>query len=255
MPSIPSQFPPINWQDFQRLALRVLQKHWQCSELELFGRPGESQYGIDIIDLSGKTPLRAGQCKRYDHAPTEAEVRAEVEKAKTFPRPLDFYAIVTTAKKSTKSQLAVLAINREQTSAGLFTVTLVTWDDINDFLNENADVADDFYGGIGAQATARIESKLDEALETARALSQAPANQGPSTAFDDQIDEARRYLNDREFALARLLLQRLRERNWDQLGPRQRFRLVSNLAATRLEEGAVEIAAELLPKVVDLMRT
>ena len=96
-----------------------------------------------------------------------AEIRAEVDRAKTFPRPLDFYAIVITAKKSTKSQLAVLAINREQTSAGLFTVTLVTWDDINDFLNENADVADDFYGGISAQATVRIERGIPNSAAAA----------------------------------------------------------------------------------------
>ena len=245
MPSIPRQFPPINWQDFQRLALRVLQKRWQCPELELFGRPGESQYGVDILDVSGKSPLRAAQCKRYDHPPTETEIRSEIEKAKTFPRSLDFYAILTTAKKSTTSQLAVLRINEEHRPTGLFTVVLITWDDINDFLNENSDIADEFYGGIGAQATARIESKLDETRETVRALTQVPANQGPSTAFDDQIDEARRYLNEHEYILARFLLQRIRERHWDLLSLRQKFRLLSNLAATRLEEGATQSAARL----------
>jgi tetratricopeptide (TPR) repeat protein len=253
MPSIPRQFsPPINWQDFQRLALRVLQKRWQCPELELFGRPGEGQYGVDILDVSGKSPLRAGQCKRYDRAPAEADIRSEVEKAKTFPRPLDFYAILTTAKKSTASQLAVLKINDEHRSVGLFTVALITWDDINDFLNENSDVADEFYGGIGAQAATRMENKLDETLETVRTFSQAPANQGPPTAYDDQIDEARRYLNDHEYTLARFLLQRLRERHWDQLSQRQKFRLLSNLAATRLEEGATEVAARLFLEAKDL---
>ena len=92
----------------------------------------------------------------------------EVDKAKTFPTPLDYYAIVTTAKTSTNSQLALLEINREHQASGLFTVVLITWDQINDFLNENSDVADEFYGGVGAQTAARLENKLDELVETAR---------------------------------------------------------------------------------------
>ena len=250
MPSIPRQFPPFppdNWQDFQRLALRVLQKRWQCPELEIFGRPGENQYGVDLLDLSGRSLLRGAQCKRYDPDTTlsKSELRAEVDKAKTFPTPLDYYAIVTTAKMSTNSQLALLEINREHQTNGLFTVVLITWDQINDFLNENSDVADEFYGGVGAQTAARLENKLDELVETARVSAQVVVNQGPANTYDDQIDEAKRYSADHEYGFSRLLLQRLRERNWDQLSSRQKFRLLSNLGAARLEEGDSEIAARL----------
>jgi hypothetical protein len=186
MATIPQQFPPINWQDFQRLALRVLQKLWECPGLEIFARPGEDQYGVDILDLSGKTPLRGAQCKRYEpsEALTPSEIRAEVEKAKAFPTSLDFYAIVTSAKKSARSQVAMVEINREHNERGLFEVVLVTWDDINDFLNENSEIAGQFYGGIGAETAARIERKLNDVIESARASSQTPPSPSSGERYD-----------------------------------------------------------------------
>lgn len=48
--------PPANPEDFERLCLRVLKAHWNCPTLELYGRRGEGQHGIDIIDMSGEEP-------------------------------------------------------------------------------------------------------------------------------------------------------------------------------------------------------
>ena len=70
-----------------------------------------------------------------------AKLRAEVEKAKTFPRPLGLYVVLTTAKKSTDADLAVVDINEEHKRAGLFSVELLTWEGIERLLDDYPDVA------------------------------------------------------------------------------------------------------------------
>jgi hypothetical protein len=54
---------PANDDDFERMSLELLRRHWSRPGLEIFGKRGERQYGIDILDLSGETPVYAAQCK------------------------------------------------------------------------------------------------------------------------------------------------------------------------------------------------
>ncbi|MCI0565198.1 MAG: hypothetical protein MN733_42570, partial [Nitrososphaera sp.] len=134
--------------EFERLCLRLLQVHWKCPTLELFGRRGEEQYGIDIIDLGGSIPLRAAQCKCHEPWKTlpPAEIEKEVRKAKTFVEPLGTYAILTTAKVSGPAQQTIRRLNREHAQAGLFQIEFIAWDQIKDLLYLYPQVANEFYG-------------------------------------------------------------------------------------------------------------
>jgi len=118
--------------------LTLLKAHWQCPTLELYGRRGENQQGIDIIDMAGAEPLRAAQCKLYDTRITlpPAEIKKEVRAAVNFSLPLGLYAICTTAKVSTKAQQTILTINQEHREKGLFAVELFTWDRLDELLEE-----------------------------------------------------------------------------------------------------------------------
>src|SRR5208337_221749 len=142
MPTIPVKYPPPeDWPKFQRLCQRILQRLWHSENVEIYGRGGQAQQGVDLLDVSGTRPLRAGQCKLHNasRALSEREIRAEVAEAQLFPLQLDFYLILTTSNISTKAQRAVLAINREHKEKGLFEVGLMGWAEINDFLNEHSD--------------------------------------------------------------------------------------------------------------------
>jgi hypothetical protein len=48
--------------------------------LEIFGKRGERQFGIDILDVGGQTPIYAAQCKlREEHKSiAPSEIQAEV---------------------------------------------------------------------------------------------------------------------------------------------------------------------------------
>jgi hypothetical protein len=130
--------PPANPDDFERLCLRLLKAHWNCSTLELYGRRGYRQDGIDIIDIGGAEPLRAAQCKLYDERTTlpPAVIEAEVGAAKRFPFSLGRYAICTTARVSPEAQQAVLSINKKHHQESLFAVELFTWDRLDELLEE-----------------------------------------------------------------------------------------------------------------------
>jgi hypothetical protein len=105
---------PANDDDFEQMCLELLRRHWSRPRLELFGKRGERQFGIDILDLGGETPLHAAQCKlKEEHKSLPpAEIHEEVDKAKAFVSPLGKYAILTTAKVSTQSQLTIREINQ-----------------------------------------------------------------------------------------------------------------------------------------------
>ena len=85
---------------------------WRCilrdDTVQLHGRRGQEQHGVDLTGLRDDQPERivGVQCKLKSEGQrlTEAEVRAEVEKALTFSPPLSEYIIVTTAPDDEKIQ-------------------------------------------------------------------------------------------------------------------------------------------------------
>lgn len=240
--------PPANPEDFERLCLRVLKAHWNCPTLELYGRRGEGQHGIDIIDMSGEEPLRAAQCKRYDEGDTipPADIKAEVEAAKTFDVRLGIYAICTTARVSTQTQKAILSINQEHRKAGLFQVELFTWDRLDELLEEFPSIRDDVYRTLSGETARQLQDDItDIRLSMSGFATQVVSTGAESTdALHAEIDEARDLIRSGEPQTARLLLQRLRTRKWDRMEPRHRYRVLSNIGAAYLAERNFSQAAQ-----------
>jgi tetratricopeptide (TPR) repeat protein/predicted nucleic acid-binding protein len=231
---------PANPDDFERLCLRLLKAHWNCPTLELYGRRGERQHGIDIIDMSGEEPLRAAQCKLYDEGNTipPADIEAEVEAATKFDVRVGIYAICTTARVSTQAQKAILSINQEHRKTGLFQVELFTWDRLDELLEEFPSIRDDVYRTLGGETARQLRDDIaDIRLSISGLATQVVSTGVESTdALHAEIDEARDLLRSGEPQTARLLLQRLRTRKWDRMEPRHRYRVLSNIGAAYLAE-------------------
>jgi hypothetical protein len=122
--------PPESDVEFEKLCLELLKRHWSRPRLERFAKKGESQYGVDIFDTFGQSPLYAAQCKLKEKwkSLTPTRIRAEVDKAKKFPSKLHHYALLTTGKISGAAQLEIQKINQENRASGPFTVELSTWE-------------------------------------------------------------------------------------------------------------------------------
>ena len=230
---------PRNQHDFALLCLKLLRIYWNCPELELYAVRGQAQHGVDIIDLSGQEPLRAAQCKLHEEGKvtTPSEVKNEIEKAKGFQPPLERYLIMTTGKVRREIHDLLIEINRKHREKKLFVVKVFGWSRIEELLDEYRDIRDWYEDGPSVTAVRRIESKIDGMREVLEKNSGPSRGEDTQDGFHAEIDEARNFLDKHDYQIARLLLQRLKERKWDKLNARHKFRVLTNLAVVELSAG------------------
>jgi tetratricopeptide (TPR) repeat protein len=198
--------------------------------------------------MSGGEPLRAAQCKLYDDRETlpPTEIEAEVEAAKDFPFQLGIYAICTTARVSTQAQNTILSINQDHRQKGLFAVELFTWNRLDELLEEFTTIRDDEYKTLSGQVASQVQSSIAEiSLHlTSLGTQAATASQEVADALHAEIDEARDFVRNGQAQTGRLLLQRLRTRKWEEMGPRHRYRVLANIGAACLSERDLVQAAQ-----------
>jgi hypothetical protein len=98
--------------DFEEFCLALYKSHLALPGLTRYGRRGQRQHGIDIIDLESPPPYVAIQCKAEDLEAVypEKRLRAEVDKALTGPFKLKRYIVLTTSKTSTELQIAISSL-------------------------------------------------------------------------------------------------------------------------------------------------
>lgn len=248
---------PDTEQAFEAICLEVLKVEWQCPTLELYAKRGEMQYGIDIIDPAARRPFRVAQCKlREPHKKlTKAEILAELEKLKSFPGgQVDHYLILTTASRSGAGQNAVIEINRERAGAGLSPVEVRGWDWIESVIEAHPSLMERTHPPIvGAvrklvqEEVALERATLTQLVSQLRLVASADAKPArPNDGYDDEIDEARRLLDGGDAQVARVLLQRLRDRAWEELTAHQKFRVATNLGVSYMRTDDRGQVAELL---------
>jgi tetratricopeptide (TPR) repeat protein len=236
--------PPESEVVFEELCLAVLKRHWNRPGLERFGKKGEEQFGVDIFDTFGDSPMYGAQCKLKEASKSllPAEIRAEVEKAEGFPAPLDHYGIMTTGKVSGTAQLTIQQINQEHRAAGSFTVELFTWDKISKLLRQYPEIEQQFYGGLRSEEVAEVKVKLD-AIQSAVAVIAPAAAASVKTEIDALIDEARERIKPGEAQIAITLLHRVQRLKGGELSDWHRFRILTNLGAADLILGKGNEAA------------
>ncbi len=147
---------------FEQLCLKLFRRKWKAPGLAQYGKRGERQHGIDLVDTQAQQPRRAAQCKLHEPHKTisPTDIESEVNKARQAPFKLDLYTIATSAKPSTQAQRKVLEINEKHRAEGSFLVELLHWRDLEDLLDEYADVREELYGGLDAEQVARISGEL-----------------------------------------------------------------------------------------------
>lgn len=242
MSPIPQRFGiPCNEADFEKLCLSLLRHHWKRPKLQLYGKRGEEQTGVDIIDVGGEEKLYGAQCKLKEESKNlpPAEIEAEVNKAKTFRPPLDKYAILTTGKVSTQAQRKVRELNRAHRSTGLFEIEIYHWGDICDLLQQYPEVYERTFEEFGSTRGARIEKTLFEIRDEVQAYAQSGEN-----SLDALIDEARDAVNRHDYQIATILLNRIEQKHGHLLQPRQKFRVFTNHAIAALGQGEISKGAK-----------
>ncbi len=219
------RFPqPTNEDDFELTCLRFLRQSWKCPTLNQYGKRGERQFGIDLIDECGGIPLRAVQCKHHEPDKTipPAEIEAEIAKMLASALPVDEYYILTTARKTTHAQNTIIKINREHQVTGKFKVFLWAWTDIETLLSEMDDVAQDriLRGDSGRSAPAirqLIYSAMGEHLDRDLYAS--------ASVLDLELDGIKTSLDRYEVEVAESKIKLIETRADDKLQPHHRYQL------------------------------
>ncbi|MDO8431185.1 MAG: hypothetical protein Q7S58_02115 [Candidatus Binatus sp.] len=227
--------------EFERLCLRLLRRHWQLPQLERMRDPERAQGAIDLIEISGRARLAAVKCDLRDSRTALAlnDIRDAAERAASMKLPIGRFVIATTASKPEGLQRSLYEFNRANRSGAISVVEVLTWDDLEALLDEYPRLTTDFGTAAKRQALTRADAAIH--LE---ALCE-PAAAGFSDVLGEEILAAAALLESRQYQLARLALLRLREQKWSQLSNPSRFRVLSYLGAAYLKEGERRKAAML----------
>ena len=134
------------------------EREWACATIQQHGRSGQKQRGVDIYAKpNGGAHYHGIQCKAKSSTAdriaklTVAEIRREVEEAKTFVPPLKSLIIATTAPSDVKIQASVRKLSEEHVGLGLFTIDVLAWPEIVARLARHEDVVERFYPGVSAR--------------------------------------------------------------------------------------------------------
>ncbi len=224
---------PRSADEFERLCLKLLRRHWQLPQLERFHDPKRAEKGINLIEISGRPRLAAVKCdfsaSRNDLS--LAEIKDAVDRAASLKLPIGRFVIATTAAKPEGLQRSLFDLNRANRKDGIAAIEVLTWDDIEELLDEYPQILTDFGTATKRQSLTRADAvvHLEARCE--------PAAAGTSDALGEEISAAAVLLESRQYQLARLALLRLREQKWSQLSNIHKFRVLSYLGAAWLKEG------------------
>jgi len=190
--------PPANWQDFETLCCDLWREIWDDSNTQKNGRQGQEQAGVDIFGQPRKGKKWAGiQCKGKDNFTkqklTERELINEVEKAKTFKPELSEFIIATTCPKDAKTQKLARIITNDHQKKNLFSVTIMGWKDILEYLDDYPEVAKKHFSHLFPSTESSFTSKKDVQNMTNQILQN---NQEQTKAITFELSSLKQAINN-----------------------------------------------------------
>ena len=243
---------------------------WQCilndPGVQLLGRRGQRQYGVDIVGCREKAPDRIVgiQCKLIGEGKflEKDEVRAEVQKALTFTPLLSEYIIVTTAPDDTALHTLALELSESVSTSREkeLRVSILGWGSLEREIRRYPEALKAFDPSHTPQGD-RFEQKLDDlpdkvagglkphldailaAVNAAHPIDSVTHGAEVQSEQERQINAyANLILTDPETALD--LFQQLCANLGNDAPGHIRFRVTANIALCQLELGNEEIAAQ-----------
>lgn len=163
--------PPTDWQVFERLSRDLWARVWENPELQLNGRGGQVQAGVDVFGDIKKQSGNAGgiQCKKRDLFADDSlkveELSGIVEEAKSFTPALKEFVIAYTGKRDVALQEEARKISTANQAKGLFSMRVCSWDDIKDLLGSHPDLVEQ-YGLIATGVSAKVVGEMKQTADT-----------------------------------------------------------------------------------------
>ncbi len=254
--------PPNNWQDFESLCFDLFARIWRTNDAEMHGRRGQPQAGVDVYGTDRVEGHFVGvQCKGkedgYGAHLTAAEIRDEVEKAKSFQPPLEVLVLATTASNDAAAQAEARRLSGEHAKEGIFEVRVQGWQTLRQRIADYPELLKKHFPDFApVDVVERIDSSISATLQdgeqtralftegTTKILAALADGVGPSDPLKAKIDEANKLLEDGEARAALGAYERLWRENENVALPRNRYRLLANIGNARLHLGDFDQAIE-----------
>ena len=187
---------------------------------------------------------------------TQAELRAEVEKAKNFEPPLSEFTIATTGPKDAQVEKLARQITLRHRQSHLFSVHVCGWQDILEHLADYPDLLREHYSWLfesarGETADSGFAEANRETLEAATetrqlvrflyrqqasgALVYPTSSTASLTAeYQEELNYSRDLLDGLNPVQALDYLEKLKKRIWSNAQPMIRYRILTNMGAAKL---------------------
>lgn len=121
---------PATWQEFEKITRDAYSLKWASPDLQLNGRCGQTQNGVDIFGCDHIGRFSGIQCKLTQKEISIDSILKEIKKAEKFKPKINSLYIATTADRDSKLQEKVRQISEERSKNGEFAVGIIYWDDI-----------------------------------------------------------------------------------------------------------------------------
>ena len=127
-------YPPFgNWQDFERFCRDFFERFWDVQSIQIVGRSGQGQDGVDVLAMLPGMTWRGIQCKvKTGGQLTRGEMKAELDATAGLSVTLEHYVFATTAARDAKVQRWA----RELGETVDFGVSIFAWNDFCDALSD-----------------------------------------------------------------------------------------------------------------------
>jgi hypothetical protein len=166
-------FEELDWPNFERLVLRAVRSDRTVLDCQLYGTPGQSQHGIDLLVALASAPADKGafQCKRVTTF-GPADVKESVAKFEAGPWAQQVQEFTLCVASSLESTQIVETIAQERARLADRSIRFAVWDGsksgvLNVRLKGLPEIVDDFFGREwvrsfnGDEAAARLGERLD----------------------------------------------------------------------------------------------
>lgn len=147
---------PKNWQSFEKITKDAIALKWNSPNLQLNGRLGQKQSGVDIFGHDHIGRYCGIQCKLTTKELTEALINEEIENAEAFEPALNSLFVATTAQHDATLQKSVRVISETRSKLGKFAVGILYWDEIVSGLAINPSILSSHFPGVQIQ---KIENR------------------------------------------------------------------------------------------------
>lgn len=151
---------------FEELCAELYQREWNDANCKVVGRTGQSQFGLDI--LGTRSGRNAGiQCKCYTKTRfTVKTITDDLVKVDQAHLDVSVLLFATTKDRDQKVTLAVDVLSRDRKAAGLCTVEVSFWQEIEILLQKYPDIAARYYKNHELSIASRTLNAASEANAT-----------------------------------------------------------------------------------------